>query len=189
MRPAMVVLALAVVILAIFFVLGVTSSPAPKPAHHTVSTAAVPGSALRSEPAASLLSPVVQAGAPPANVLDAVLLPNGVTRIAHRHNNGGVSQYDAQVTFRSDATQADLITFFAAAMKLQGWQILDRGPAAHHPDTIEVLGKLAGTDGYYWEMGAIVPPTTFAAGGAGAGASGQGQTDVTIRLFQVPDAQ
>ena len=167
MRPAMVVLALAVVILAIFFVLGVTSSPlAHRPA--PVSTAAVPGSALRAEPAARSSPPSSGRRTTGQRARRRAPSPTG-SPASCTGDNSGASQYDAQVTFRSDATQADLITFFAAAMKLQGWQILDRGPAAHHPDTIEVLGKLAGTDGYYWEMGAIVPPTTFAPGVPGTG--------------------
>ncbi len=49
-------------------------------------------------------------------------------------------------------------------MKLQGWQIFDKGPAANDPGALEVLGKLAGTDGYYWEMGATISPTTFGPG-------------------------
>ena len=45
-----------------------------------------------------------------------------------------------------------------------------------------MLGKLAGTDGYYWEMGATISPTTF-----GTGAPARGMTNFTIRLFQQSD--
>ena len=45
-----------------------------------------------------------------------------------------------------------------------------------------MLGKLAGTDGYYWQMGAIISPTTF-----GQGAPPAGWTNFTIRLFQQSD--
>ena len=187
MRPAMVVLGIAVLILCLFFVIGITSSPAPVPARHGAASGAVPGSALRSVPAAGLLAPIVRAGEPPANVVDAVVVPRGATRVAHSDTNAGAGQYDAQVTVRSGADQAELIDFFASAMKLEGWQVFSRGPADHDPNTVEILGKLAGTDGYYWEMGALVPPTTFAANTATA--AGRGQTNVTIRLFQVPDSQ
>ena len=183
MRPAMVVLGLAALILALFFVIGITSSRAPT-ATPTTRSAVVPGSSLRSEPATALLAPIVRAGEPPANIVDSVVVPESVTRLAHRDNNAGAGQYDAQVTLRSGADQAALIDFFTSAMKLEGWQVFSRGPADHDPNTFEILGKLAGTDGYYWEMGALVPPTTFPATG-----SGQGHTDVTIRLFQVPDDQ
>ena len=50
-------------------------------------------------------------------------------------------------------------------MKSQGWQIVDQGAARNDPGALEVLGKLAGSDGYYWEMGATVNATTFPSGG------------------------
>ena len=46
-------------------------------------------------------------------------------------------------------------------MKAQGWQIFGTGPADHDPGAFEVLGKKAGSDGFYWEMGAVVSATTF----------------------------
>ncbi len=111
-----------------------------------------------------------------------MFVPVGSVRISHQNNSAEAGQYDSQVVFRSDDSQAALLAFYAADMKLQGWQIFDRGPAAHDPGALEVLGKLAGSDGYYWEMGATVPPTTFSPGGPA-----HGQTDFTIRLLQVPD--
>ena len=54
---------------------------------------------------------------------------------------------------------------------------------------MEILGKQAGNDGWYWEMGVIVLPTTF--GGAGTGATGAAPetTRFTVRLFQVADEE
>jgi hypothetical protein len=182
MRPAMIVLALAVLILATFVTIGAVSSHSPAPERRSTSgAAAVPGTTLRAVPAAGLLSPIVSAGEPPANVLDAVSVPAGAVRTAHRDNSGG-GQFDAQVTFRSADAQAALIAFFAADMKFAGWQVFGRGPASHDPGAYEVLGKLAGSDGNYWEMGAVVSPTTFSQGGPA-----RGETRFTIRLFQVSD--
>ena len=132
--------------------------------------------------AAGLLSPIVRGGEPPANVLDAVSVPAGSVRTVHRDNSGG-GQFDSQVAFRSADSQAALIGFFAADMKFQGWQVFGRGPAVHDPGAYEVLGKLAGSDGNYWEMGAVLSPTTF-----GSGGPAHGETDFTIRLFQVSDS-
>ena len=182
MRPAMVVLGIATLLVTLFVVVGVTSSPSAPPPSHVATSSAVPGSSLRAEPAAGLLSPILVAGEPPTNVRDAVFVPTGSTRISHQDNSGGSGEFDAQVEFRSDASQAALLDFFGSDMKLVGWQVFDRGPAAHDPNAFEVLGKIAGTDGYYWEMGATVAPTTF-----GAGATTHGQTDFTIRLFQIQD--
>ena len=67
-------------------------------------------------------------------------------------------------------------------MKKQGWQIFSTGPADHDPGGLEVLGKKAGSDGFFWEMGAVVSPTTF-----GAGAPAGGHHVLHRRLFQQPD--
>ena len=67
-------------------------------------------------------------------------------------------------------------------MKKQGWQIFSTGPADHDPGGFDILGKKAGSDGFFWEMGAVVQPTTF-----GAGAPAGGTTAFTVRLFQQPD--
>jgi hypothetical protein len=182
--PAMVVAGLAVLIIVLFVTIGILTSQSPAPVRRSLVPSAVAGSTLKAQPAAVQLAPIALGGEPPTNILNAVDLPAGAVRISHQNNAAGSGQYDAQVTFRSDDSQGALLTFYASTMKQQGWQIYDKGPAANEPGTLEVLGKLAGTDGYYWEMGASIPPTTF-----GHGAPATGQTDFTIRLFQQNDDQ
>jgi hypothetical protein len=184
MRPAMIVLALAVGILAVFLAIGALSSRSPTAARHVGSSVSVPGSALRSAPATAALAPIVVVGQPPANVVNAVSIPVGSVRIAHHDNSAGSGQYDSQVTLRSGDSQAALLAFYAADMRQRGWQVFDRGPAAHNPGAFEILGKLAGSDGYYWEMGATISPTSFSPGGPP-----RGQTEFTIRLLQLGDSQ
>ncbi len=182
LRPAMVVLGLAVLILVLFVAIGFMSSHARTQSRTGRAATAVPGSALRPAVAGGLLSPIVTSGDPPANVRGAVLVPTGSMRVGSQDNSAGSGPYDSQVVLRSSASQEELLTFFSSAMKLEGWQVFSQGPARNHPGAIEVLGKLAGSDGYYWEMGAIVAPTSFPAGGPA-----NGQTDVTIRLLQQSD--
>ncbi len=183
LRPAMIVLGLAALILGVFVSIGILSSHSPTLVKQGVGPSAVPGTALPAEPAAPLLSPIVRSGEPPANILNAVSVPAGSARLSHRDNGSQAGQFDSQVVFRSGNSQAAILAFFAADMKLQGWQVFDRGPAAHNPGALEVLGKLAGSDGYYWEMGAIIPLTTFRQGGPS-----HGQTNFTVRLLQEGDA-
>ena len=182
-RPAMTVLILALVILGVFVTIGIVTSQHPTAVRTDRTAAPVPGSALRAVPAAGQLSVISHGGAPPANILNAVVLPAGSVRTGHQ-TNAGADQYDRQVTFRSAASQGALVAFFASALPQEGWQVFSKGPAVHHPTTTEVLAKLAGSDGYYWEIGTLVGPTSF--GGAGSSA---GRTNFTIRLFQVSDTQ
>ncbi len=184
MRPAMIVVGLAALILLVFVTIGIVSTQSPAAVKHSAKEVAVPGVSLRSVQAATMLSPITTAGEPPNNILNAVDLPAGSVRVSHQNNGAGAGQYDAQVTFSSSNSQAALIAFYAADMKSQGWQIADQGAARNDPGALEVLGKLAGSDGYYWEMGATVHATTFPAGGPP-----HGTTDFTVRLFQVPDPE
>jgi hypothetical protein len=183
-RPAMIVVGLAVLIVAVFVTLGILSSHSPAPVKTSGTPSAVPGSTLRAEPAADALQPIVGSGEPPSNIVNAVSVPVGSVRISHQNNAAGAGQFDAQVTLRSTDSQGALLAFFAATMHRDGWQVFDKGAAANNPGALEVLGKLAGTDGYYWEMGATIPRTTF-----GHGAPPSGETDFTVRLLQQNDDQ
>jgi hypothetical protein len=180
-RPAMVVLALALLIVGLFVTLGLVTSTRVAPVH-SVTGGVVPGSALRAIAAAAALAPIVVDGQPPTDVRNAVFLPTGSVRLSSADDTSSAGQYDEEVTLRSAASQGAVVGFFAADMRFEGWQVFDRGPAPHDPGALEVLGKIAGSDGYYWEMGATVAATTF-----GAGAPPAGWTDFSIRLFQIDD--
>jgi hypothetical protein len=182
MRPAMIVVGLAALILVLFVTIGIVSTQSPTPVKHSDAAVGVPGVTLRAVPAASMLSPIANGGEPPNNILNAVSLPVGSVRISHENNSSGAGAYDEQVTFRSGDSQAALLAFYAADMKVQGWQVSDQGAAKNDPGALEVLGKLAGSDGYYWQMGATVNATTFSPGGPP-----RGTTHFTVRLFQEPD--
>ncbi len=182
MRPAMIVLGLAVLILVVFVSIGVLSSQSPAPVRSGTAASTVAGSPLRAEPATAALAPIVSPGQPPTNIINAVSVPVGAVRVSHQDNAAGSGQYDSQVVLRSGDSQGALLDFYAADMRLQGWQVFDRGPAANDPGAVEILGKLAGSDGYYWEMGATISATTFTRGGPA-----RGQTDFTIRLLQESD--
>jgi hypothetical protein len=184
MRPAMIVLGLAVLILGMFTVIAIVTSQTPAPVKTGTAPRAVPGTPIRAVAAAHALAPIISTGEPPNNVINAVDLPDGAALVAHQDNAGNAGQFDSQIVVRSDDSQGALLTFYAADLKQQGWQVFDRGPAANDPSATEVLGKLAGTDGSYWEIGVIIPPTTF-----GAGTPPGGVTDVTIRLLQEGDPE
>lgn len=182
MRPAMVVLGLAVLILALFITLGVVTSTRVAPVRTSAAPSRVPGSSLRAVPAADPLAPIIGDGQPPSDVLNGVFVPAGSVRLSSANNSASAGQYDKAVTLRSTASQGALLTFFDNDMRLEGWQVFDKGPALHDPGALEVLGKIAGSDGYYWEMGATVSATSF-----GAGAPATGWTDYQITLFQIDD--
>jgi hypothetical protein len=177
----MVVLALALLILGLFVTLGLVTSTRVAPVH-SEARSKVPGTTLRAVAATGALAPIVADGQPPSDVRNAVFIPAGSVRLSSADDTSSAGQYDKEVTLRSSESQGVLVGFFAADMRDEGWQVFDRGPATHHPGALEVLGKIAGSDGYYWEMGATVSATTF-----GAGAPPGGWTEFSIRLFQIDD--
>jgi hypothetical protein len=182
MKPAMIVLGLAVLILGVFIVAGILTSTPVQTTNTGHASSVVPGTQLLAQPAASDLKVITADGEPPSNILNAVSIPTGAVRISFQNNSAASDQFDAQIGLRSDDSQGALQAFYASDMKKQGWSVFEQGPADHVPGGTEVLGKLAGSDGFYWELGAVISRTTF-----GPDDPPAGSTDFTIRLFQVPD--
>jgi hypothetical protein len=182
MRWAMIVPGLGVLILVIFIGAGFLTSNPVQPTKTSTVSHLVSGTPLRAVPAVDALSVITQDGQPPGNIINAVSIPAGAVRRSHQNNSAAADQYDEQIGLLSDDTQGALEDFYRVEMRAQGWQIFEVGPADHNPGAIEVLGKKAGSDGFYWEMGAVISATRF-----GAHAPPRGDTEFTVRLFQVPD--
>jgi hypothetical protein len=182
LRAAMIVPGLGVLILAVFIGAGLLTSNPVQPAKSSTAPHAVGGTTIEAVPAVRALSVITVNGQPPGNIVNAVSIPRGAIRISFENNTAAATQYDAQIGLSANDTQGALVTFFRAVMNAQGWHVFEVGPASHSPGTIEVLGKKAGSDSFYWEFGAVIAPTTF-----GSGAPATGRTSFTVRLFQVPD--
>ncbi len=182
MRPAAIVLALAVLIVGGFIAIGFATNGPATQTTTSKATHVVAGTTLRALPGAPDLSVITKSGEPPANILNSVSIPLGATARSHQNNSAAADQFDAQIGLMSTASQEALHSFYLADMKAQGWQIFEDGPAQHNRGAIEVLGKKAGSDGFYWEMGAVISATTF-----GPKAPPTGQTAFMVRLFQIPD--
>jgi hypothetical protein len=182
MRLAMIVPGLGVLILGVFIGAEFLTANPVQPVSTNTKNSIVSGSDLRAAAADVALKPITITGEPPGNIINAVSIPKGAVEVSHVNNGAGAGQDDAQIELRADATQGALNTFYKSIMKKQGWQLFDQGAAANDPGAIEVLGKQAGADGFYWEMGAVISATTF-----GSNAPATGSTDFTIRLFQIPD--
>jgi len=182
MKKAMIVPAIGFVILAVFIGAGFLTSNPVQPTTTSTSSFSVPGTPLRAMPAAHDLKVITVSGQPPGNIINAVSIPDGAVRVSFSNNSAAAQQYDAQIRLSTHDSQGAVEKFFTKAMKKQGWQIFDTGPADHNPGALEVLAKKAGSDGFFWEMGAVVSATTF-----GAHAPPGGSTSFIVRLFQQPD--
>jgi hypothetical protein len=183
-KLASVVLVLAVVIVVAGLIIEGFAGPSSTPAPSSVATAK--GSPLRAIPGRPDLGPLISEGEPPDDIVNAVVLPYGSAPGTVSDNTESAESYDEQRLFTLGAAQQKIITFFQIELKAQGWQVQSTGPARNEPGWIEVLAQRAGSDGYYWQIGAVVAPTTFPSSGPGAKT---GLTEFEVRLFQVSDSE
>jgi len=173
-------IALGIVILGLV-ALGLTSTPqSPAPA----SVATAKGSPLKAVSGRPYLAPLISNGEPPDDIVNAIVLPSGSQSGAVINDSLAAQGYDEQRAFTLDASEQDLITFFKVELPAWGWHVESTG-VPHGQPGFEVLAQRAGSDGYYWEIGAVISPTTFPASGP---AKATGSTQYEIRLIQVDDA-
>ena len=178
-RPALVVVGVALVVVLVFGIgaaLTTTSSPkAPK-------VAPLEGTGLVAEPARAALRPIEILGTPPSDVLDALVVPEGLRKLSATPWSGE-TQYSAGMSFRLATSQARIVRFFRNELRANGWSIASVGPAHAKKGATEVLAQRASSDGWFWEAGVVVFPTTFPPKSIGAD-----ETRFSLDLYEMPDA-
>jgi hypothetical protein len=179
MRPALVVAVIALVILVGFSIGSAFTHLAVKRPAASEGATAVQGSSLRAVSARKGLSVIERNGQPPANVIDAITLPVGAVRTSTANPGLGAS-FDREVQFSVQASQAAVLGFYKTELHGLGWRTVTSGAATRQPGQ-QIVEQIAGIDGFYWELGVIVAPSTFSASGT---------TDITrftLRLLQLGD--
>jgi hypothetical protein len=179
MRPALIVLGLALVILVVFSLGSAFSHTAVTPTKAPKGSTAVKGSPLRATSAQAGLSPIEQDGQPPANVLAAITLPVGAVRVSTT-NPGQGNTFDQSVEFSVHASEATVLAFYKIELHHFGWRTVTSGPASHQAGQ-QIVGQIAGEDGFYWQLGVVVSPSTFSANGT------VDVTEFDLRVLQVGD--
>jgi hypothetical protein len=178
-------LALIVVLLAVgIVVVGLIAMVAwgsTKPASAPSSVATAKGSPIAAIPAAPDLAPLVSGGEPPNDIVNALVLPKGSVAGAVIDDTDSAESYDEERIFTLGAAEQKIITFFEVELPAQGWHVESTGPPKNLPG-FEVLAQRAGSDGYYWEVGAVISPTAFSGPNKSISA-----TQFEFRLFQVND--
>jgi len=187
--PALVVLGVAAGLILIFGALAVVSSLGKVSTVGPTKPVKVKGTTLLAVPAAKALKPIELPGTPPANILDALVVPEGATVVSVTKNSTSTTQYDEQMRFSVHAPEAAVVDFYRVELAVKGWSTPSVGSATGLSGAVEVLAQKAGDDGWYWEAGAIVSPTSFDTKSVAGSSKGTGaeSTQFTLRLFQVSD--
>lgn len=125
----------------------------------------------------------------PSDVLSAIYVPRTAAVLGHVNHGRGVDAFDATVDFRTPASYDRVVSFFKAELTANGWSLKSQGPATNASGE-ELLAWRAGSDGNYWEVGAVVslPPSAATYSGQSTQAVG-GPTRFSLRLFQVQLAE
>lgn len=173
--PAVIVLAIALVIL----IGGITASALATGGSTTLqlhSVTLADGTVVHLEPALQALRPVETDGNPPADILAALAVPAGARTTGSLNTDQGTTQFDRTVDFTSTLPAFRVQDFYQVVFKQLGWKLMANGPDANQAGSTQLLAKRGSNDGFYWEAGVVVSPTTSA-----------GVTPFTLRLFQVAD--
>jgi len=180
-RPALIVLGIAALVL-LMGVIGaaLTSSGSALPTK-VRSLATAPGAGMTAMEGAGLLAPIATGGEPPADILDAVALPKGTTVTTGSATNNGIGLYDRSLSFSLPVSEQAVITFFRVELKALKWQIVSQGPPPGGTPGYRIVGQHPSSDGYEWEIGVTVAPTTFGS----ASSATTDTTSYTVRLFAV----
>ncbi|HEX4245409.1 MAG TPA: hypothetical protein VHY77_07580 [Acidimicrobiales bacterium] len=173
--PAVIVVAIALVIL----IGGITASALATGGPTTLKLKSVTladGTSVQVEPGLQALKRIETDGEPASDILAALAVPAGSRVTGSLNTDQGTTQFDRTVDFTSSLPAFRVQDFYQATFKQLGWKLVSTGPDAYQTGSTQILAQKGSSDGYYWEAGVVVSPTTSA-----------GVTPFTLRLFQVQD--
>ena len=174
--PALIVLGLALFIV----VLGIVGSAMFSGNAPTVTVRSVTlanGTVVHLTPATTAMRSIISAGQPPADVLGNLAVPTGSRVVRTLNIDQNASQFDRTVYFTSELSSGEIVDAYRALLPKLGWSTTYVGSgASRQAQQNEVLAKHGSGDGYYWEVGVVVSPTTST-----------GLTPYSVELFEIPD--
>jgi hypothetical protein len=174
--PALIVLGLAVFLL-IGGVVASAISSGSNPSFTIRHVTLADGTVVALAPASAKLHAIVSNDEPPADIIGNLGVPTEsvVTGVVSSDQN--TAQFDRTASLRSQLAQGQVIEAYASLLKTVGWQVIYNGPAPQGaPGSTEVLAKRGSGDGFYWETGVVVSPTTPA-----------GVTPYSVEVLETPD--
>jgi hypothetical protein len=187
LRPALVVVVLALVIVIGGGILALAGTPSARQGGVSYGPSArLPGSPLLAQPAAAALAHIESGGEPPGDVVSALAVPAGSAYLGSSDEDAGVSQFDRSVKL-SVARPASLVKrFFVALLADRRWVTDSLTTTAG--GAVEVIAQRNGSDGYQWRVGVNLSQVHGAVSAALGGGGSALTTAFSIRLYQVADA-
>jgi hypothetical protein len=177
--PALIVLGIAVVIVVVGLVgSAIVTNTTGKASPTSIHRVTLPdGTSIPLTAGATALHAMVGQGQPPADILDNLAVPSGSRATTTLNNAQAVGQFDTTVSFATSWAGGEVVDTYKALLPKLGWQVTYDGPGLGHDNTgTEVLAKRGSADGYDWEVGVVVSPTTVA-----------GTTPFSVEVLELSD--
>jgi hypothetical protein len=135
------------------------------------------GTVVRLTPATTAMRSIVGSGEPPADILGNLAVLSGSPAVRTVNSDQGQAQFDRTVFFTTGLSADQVVDAYRTLLPKLGWKVIYLGSGAQRGGQgTEVLAKRGSGDGFYWEVGAVVSPTTST-----------GSTPYSIELFELPD--
>ncbi len=177
--PALVVLGIAVVIVVVGLVgSAIVTNTTGKASPTSIHRVTLPdGTSIALTAGATALHSMVTQGQPPADILDNLAVPSGSRATTTLNNAQAAGQFDTTVSFATSRAGSEVVDTYKVLLPKLGWQVIYDGPGLGHDNAgTEVLAKRGSADGYDWEVGVVVSPTTAA-----------GTTPFSVEVFELSD--
>jgi hypothetical protein len=175
--PALIVLGLAVVILLGGVVASAFSSTSSNPTFGLRQVTLPDGTTVALAAGSVKLHTIVSDQQPPSDILGHLGIPQGSVVTGTINSDQNTEQFDRTVDFTSQLSQDQVVSTFTLVLKDLGWQVVYTGAAPQGTQgSTEVLAKRGSSDGFYWETGVVVSPTTPT-----------GTTPYSVEVIQTPD--
>jgi hypothetical protein len=174
--PAFIVLGLAVVILlggVAAAALSSSTNPTFTIRHVTLSD----GTTVPLVPATVKLHAIVNNGEPPDDIIGNLGIPSESRVTGVIDSDQHAAQFDRTVDMTSQLAQPQVVEAYRNMVQATGWKVIFDGAAPQAvAGSTELLATHGSSDGFYWEIGVVVTPTTAA-----------GATPYSVEIYETPD--
>jgi len=182
--PALIFLGVvAFVSLGGFLLAALSSTPKTSPAP----LGQVAGSKVAAASASSFISKIAVAGEPPANVIEALVVPAGSTLSSFHRQAENLELFAGNVTLLAPDQPSDLVSFYRLELAHEKWKVT-RTDATLDGKGSELFATIGGSDGFYWELEVTVESSNPSVSPALGGGDATVASSVSLQLVELDDA-
>ncbi|MEI8148525.1 MAG: hypothetical protein WCG62_05545 [Actinomycetes bacterium] len=152
LKPAAVVLGIAVFVLFLFTTINIVANPTV----YSTTTIPIVVGALPVDTASTLLQECQLPENPPLDISSALLVPiNTSAKSAITWRGKGPGGFDCARSLTTRASSAELFSFYKSHLTVRGWKVFSQG-ANYQSQKPQMLFQKAGSDTFYWIFGVSV---------------------------------